>query len=91
MFYTIFLSVATTRSGLNWPPGSGSVIQNYGTKNPDPKTIFTEPPHFCQKPAVPVFVVGFLQVPDLGHSAAAPLHRQAPAACQHQVLHLCGP
>jgi hypothetical protein len=37
---------------------------------------------------MPVFVVGFLEVPNLGHSAAAPLHRQAPAARQHQVLHL---
>ncbi len=30
-----------SRSGaesvINWPPGSGSVIQDYGTKNPDPK------------------------------------------------------
>ncbi len=77
-----FLSTATTGSGINWSPA----------KDPDPKPKYLRNRHNSTKSQpcdVPVFVVGFLQVPDLGHGAAAPLHRQAPAARQHQVLHLC--
>ena len=29
------------RSVINWPPGSGSVIQDYGYADPDAKEIFT--------------------------------------------------
>ncbi len=28
-----------------WPPGSRSIIQDYGSANPDPKEIFTDPQH----------------------------------------------
>ncbi len=30
-------------SVVNWPPGSGSVRQDYGSANPDPKEIFMDP------------------------------------------------
>jgi hypothetical protein len=30
-------------SVINWPPGSGSVIQDYGSTYPDPKEISTDP------------------------------------------------
>jgi hypothetical protein len=29
----------------NWPPGSGYVIQDYGSADPDPKEIFPDPKH----------------------------------------------
>ena len=35
-------------SVINWPTGSGSVIQIYGSADPDPKEIFTDPEH-CSK------------------------------------------
>jgi hypothetical protein len=27
-------------AGINWPPGSGSVILNYGWRDPDPQEIY---------------------------------------------------
>jgi hypothetical protein len=32
-------------SGINYPTGPGSVIQDYGSKDPDPKEILTDPQH----------------------------------------------
>ncbi len=32
-------------SVINWPSGSGSVSQDYGSGDPDPKKIFTDPQH----------------------------------------------
>ncbi len=31
-----------------WPFGSGSAIQDYGSKDPRPKEIFTDPQHRIQ-------------------------------------------
>jgi hypothetical protein len=31
------------RTVINWPPGSESVIQDYGAKDPDQKEIITDP------------------------------------------------
>ncbi len=31
---------------INWPPGSGSVIQDYGFADPDLTEIFTDPQHW---------------------------------------------
>ncbi len=28
--------MSRTGSGINWPPESGSIIQNYGSADPDP-------------------------------------------------------
>ena len=38
------------RYGNNWPPisRSGSAIKNYGSADPDPKEIFTDPQQCCQ-------------------------------------------
>ncbi len=33
-------------SAINWPPGSGSVIQDYGFADPDLTEIFTDPQHW---------------------------------------------
>ncbi len=32
--------------GSKWPPGSGAVIQDYGSKDPDTKEIITYPQHW---------------------------------------------
>jgi hypothetical protein len=29
-----------------WPPGYGSIIQDYGSTDPDPQEIFTDPQHW---------------------------------------------
>jgi hypothetical protein len=35
---------------IYWPPGYGSVSQDYGSTDPDPKEISTDPQHwFCQR------------------------------------------
>jgi hypothetical protein len=35
-------------SVINWPPGSGSIIQDYGSADPGKLTIFTDPEH-CEE------------------------------------------
>jgi hypothetical protein len=30
---------------IKWPLGSGSIIENYGSSDPDPKEILKDPPH----------------------------------------------
>jgi hypothetical protein len=40
---------------INWPHGPESIIQDYGSADPDPKEIITDPRH-CQKLVVNVLV-----------------------------------
>ncbi len=51
----IFFSMATKMSGkdpdltgsvINWPLASGFAIQDYGSSDPIPKAIFTDPQHW---------------------------------------------
>jgi hypothetical protein len=37
---------APNGSANNWFPGSGSLIQDYGSADPDPKDLFTDPQHW---------------------------------------------
>ncbi len=51
-FVNAFLSMTTKNdqggsgSVINWHHGSGSVIQDYGSKDPDPKEITAAPQHW---------------------------------------------
>jgi hypothetical protein len=35
-------------SEINWSPGSGSAFQDYGSKDPDSKEIFTYPQNLAE-------------------------------------------
>jgi hypothetical protein len=54
-YHRYFFTMATEMSNwyrypagsvINWPPGSGSLIQDYGSADPDPKEIFTNLPTY---------------------------------------------
>jgi hypothetical protein len=67
---------------INWPPGSGSVSQSYGSAEPKPN--FTDPQHCCRDLAP--MMLSFCTIPYIFFL----LHRKSRQTRSSRVLQLCG-